>query len=325
MKQKIYLITVSLFSAIFLYLIISSYSLQKPSASTPPILYVNHYTTSLHRLLNSSIKAAKSSVFLAAYGLSDDQIKQSLKTLDHKKKKVTVYYDKRSSSKFSLNNNPVVGIKNTAPMHHKILTIDEKYVYIGSANITRSSLMMHENLMMGFYSPEIAKFLEKKAPTNHGHLSCFVGGQFTELFLLPDKEGVALNKLISLLKNAKKKIHVSMFTLTHPLIVDTLIEQKQKGINVIVGTDFHSSIGASAKAINKLKQHHISIYTHDKRSLFHYKHAVIDDHILISGSANWTKSAFQKNNDLLFILYSLTTSQLRSLKKIEKMIAYDLH
>jgi len=80
-------------------------------------------------------------------------------------------------------------------MHQKIIVIDHKMVFIGSANMTPTSLRMHDNLVAGFVSEPIAQFLEKHKPFTPGYFRTKIARQDVELWLLPDPRGHALASL----------------------------------------------------------------------------------------------------------------------------------
>ncbi len=194
-------------------------------------------------------------------------------------------------------------------MHQKILIVDRDLILIGSANLTSASLCMHDNLVIGLRSPKAAEFLIAHPPFTSGYLQTVSGGQEIELWLLPDPRGHALADLRRRIRMASKSVRAALFTLTHPLLVDDLIAAKERGVAVSLVIDAHSGRGASAQAVARLKTSGVEVSLSQGLQLLHYKFALIDNQTLVSGSANWTKSAFAKNSDCLFILNQLTESQ----------------
>ena len=61
--------------------------------------------------------------------------------------------------------------------------------------------------------------------------------------------------------------------------------------------------------IEELCKNGISPLKSEGGKLLHHKWALIDQKTLFLGSANWTRLAFQKNEDCLFILHNLTEKQ----------------
>ena len=108
---------------------------------------------------------------------------------------------------------------------------------------------------------------------------------------------------------ARHSIRVALFTLTHPNLVDELIIAHRRGVDVTLVLDLHSALGASAESVAALKHAGISVRLSKGVQLFHHKFALIDDRILVTGSANWTKAAFTKNSDCLIALHNLVPEQ----------------
>lgn len=210
-------------------------------------------------------------------------------------------------------------------LHQKLLIIDDETVFLGSANLTRSSLSMHDNLMMGIYSPQIAQFLKQKSPHSSGHLKTRVAGQTIELWLLPDPRGSALRSIRHRIRSAQKTLRVAMFTLTHPTLLEELIVAHKKRVEVTVVVDSQSALGASSKAIEQLRKAGISVFINTEAKLFHHKFLYADGKDLLLGSANWTKAAFYKNKDLFAILYNLTENQKKFMDQLWDTILYESH
>ncbi len=295
-----------------IWLINHSIHPELPQAGKPPRLYSNQCRQDLRLTLLSALKAANQSIYLAVFGLSDVAVVKTLENKIDAGVETSVYYDpgggalRLSSSEYRKAFNP---IRRSGLMHQKILVIDRDLVLIGSANMTSASLRMHDNLIVGFRSPSVAQFLIQHTPFSSGHLKTSVGGQPIEIWLLPDPGGDALANMRNQIKAASKSIRIALFTLTHPSLLDELLEAKRRGVVVTLAIDAHSGLGASSKAINRLKKGGIAISFSQGLQLLHHKFMLIDEKTLISGSANWTKAAFMKNSDCLLILHQLTQDQ----------------
>jgi cardiolipin synthase A/B len=319
-KKKKVIFLISFLFLIFSYSFVVFKSLY-PSLPKPgdyPVFYSNRAHQNLKYTIVKAIKGAKSSLFLVSFGLSDLSIIANLEKKAQKNLNMRIFYDKRSSPDIDLSNKQAFPIKTTGLLHQKILVVDNKLVFLGSANFTKSSLLMHDNLIIGFYSPDMAKFILSTAPFSSGYHKSLVGGQQVELFLLPDKQNKAISKLRKLIRSSTRSIKVAMFTLTHPILIDELVKAKKRHIDVKVYIDQTSGSGASKKAIERLKNAHITTKLCKSNKLFHHKYICIDDNMLICGSANWTKSAFEKNYDLFFILYNLSKPQSKQLNALWK-------
>lgn len=315
MPKSFYKILALLFlflSLFYSYLIKKSFYPPLPKKGEIARFYSNQMQNDLNFLFLHAINKAKKSIHLVVFGLSEGSI---LKALAKSRAKLNVYYDKRSSS--APENENFHPLKTPGLLHQKILVIDKKLVFLGSTNMTKTSLLMHSNLVIGFYSPEIAKFLMENTPFSSSEIISSAGGQKIEIYLLPNKN--ALERIKKIIKMAKDNIAISMFTFTNMELTDELIKARQRGVKISIAVDYNSAINTSALAIDKLKKEKIKIMVSQGIQLLHHKYLYVDNDILVSGSANWTKAAFKKNKDLIFIIH-LKKKQKKFMNNLQKII-----
>ncbi|XP_025206412.1 mitochondrial cardiolipin hydrolase-like, partial [Melanaphis sacchari] len=95
-----------------------------------------------------------------------------------------------------------------------------------------------------------------------------------------------LNILIGYLNRAKNTLDICLYTLSHELLTNAILDAYKRGVNVRLIVDYDnfmttwkiSNVGIS-KRVNK----------HDKY-LMHHKFVIIDNKKVILGSLNWTMS-----------------------------------
>ncbi|MGB7977950.1 MAG: phospholipase D-like domain-containing protein [Chlamydiales bacterium] len=314
------LLLLVLFCAWFVW---ESLSPHLPEPFAPPKLYSNQCQQDIRSTLLSAIRNSKKSIRLVMFGLSDPPILSLLAQKIHEQIPATIYYDAGGSPNIHryLKGGDLHPIKAAGLMHQKILILDQEMVFIGSANMTSSSLRMHDNLIVGLVSRPLAKFLEEHEPYSPGYMHTSIGGQEVELWLLPDPRGHALTELCKKIRKASRSIKIALFTFTHPHLVDEVIDAHKRGVSVSIVVDMHSGLGASAKAIDRLKKANIPVALSQGPQLLHHKFIYIDDQTLITGSANWTKAAFYKNSDCILALYHLNGEQKRFMNRLWSAIA----
>jgi cardiolipin synthase A/B len=302
------LLIAALFSTWFAY---KSLVLPLPQKGQAPKLYSNQCQQDIRALLLSAIRGAKSSIHLVMFGLSDKAVLTALKEKIAHHIPSRIYYDIGGSPAVLtiLKGGDIHPFKKSGLMHQKILVLDHSLIFLGSANMTSSSLRMHDNLVVGFHSPPLAKFLETHEPFTPGYFQTRIGKQDVELWLLPDTRGHALTHVRHKIRDAKKTLRIALFTFTHPHLIDEVIEAHKRGVKVSVVIDQTSGLGASRKAIEQLAKARIPVALSQGVQLLHHKFVYIDDETLIMGSANWTKSAFYKNSDCLLTLHKLNSEQ----------------
>lgn len=264
------------------------------------IFYDSEKRIDLNQLLKKVLFTAQESVILHTYAFTDLSLLSLLKKQAERGISIHIHYDKKVSpplhvlEKENFHFHPTEG---KGLIHEKLWIIDEKLLFIGSTNLTPSSLKMHDNLMVGLYAPPLAKILSMERPQAF-HLE--TDWATLHAYCLPGKQG--LEALLESLDQAKKEICLSLFTFTHPQIAEKLIQLHKKGIKVHVKLDGGTAKGASKKIKNLFESQGIPVQTSQGLQLYHHKWATIDQKTHIIGSANWTKSAFNKNKDIILII-----------------------
>lgn len=293
-----------------------------PKPFEPPKLYSNQCSQDIRATLLSAIRGASTSIHLVMFGLSDRAVLSTLSKKIQGNIPTTIYYDTGGSPKIHrhLRGSDLHPIKNVGLMHQKILIIDNEMVFIGSANMTSASLRMHDNLVIGFMSRSLAKFLEAHEPFSPGYFRTVVGGQDLELWLLPDPRGHALSELRKKIRCAHKSIRIALFTFTHPGLIDEVIDAHNRGVTVSIVVDMYSGLGASAKALENLKKAGVPVRLSQGPQLLHHKFIYIDEETLVTGSANWTKAAFYKNSDCILALHRLNKDQKKFMSRLWRAV-----
>lgn len=303
------------FAVLYSFLIRAALSPELPSPSSPFILYSNQTRDDLQLILKKSFSEAHHSIDLWMYAATDSLLLEQLKKKALQGVQVTLRFDKRGGTPSLPSCLHPTLLKSKGLMHRKIVILDDNIVFLGSANMTTSSLQLHDNLSVGFYHPGIAHFL--KSPSQNTYSFQIDHSKMQgRLWLLPDLK--ALSAIEQQINEATSSIFMAMFTLTQNHLIDALIRAHQRGVSVSVALDRYTARGASRKAVTKLLEAGMDVYFSAGLPLLHHKWALIDNKQLILGSTNWTKAAFQKNDDLLLFLNDLSKPLQ---KQMESMIS----
>ncbi len=130
------------------------------------------------------------------------------------------------------------------------------------------------------------------------------------IFFMPRDADIAIKELLRTLEGAKKSVDIAMFSFTNRDISKKLKNIAKDGIKVRIIYDKKSNINDKYSTIGYLSKYkNIDTYTisgdvakNGKYSgSMHIKIAIIDSRTVVFGSANWSKSAFSINHELLFI------------------------
>lgn len=282
------------------------------------LLYGNQSGHDLKRLFRSAIQQSEHTLWIQMYGLTEEDLLQDIAKASGRGVSTSIFYDPKGSGMLTKKFPHAVPLYGKGLMHKKILLIDHSMIFLGSANMTPTSLCLHDNIVLGLHHPALAEFLE------HSLEQVFfgnIGGQEIEFWHLPDFQQRCLKNILTLIQEARHSIQLAMFTFTHQAILQALIEAKARGVHVEAALDFYSLRGASSQVARDLMQAGIIPYISQGRGkLLHHKWCFIDRKNLLLGSANWTKSAFSKNEDFVCILHDVNQQQRRCLHKIWKDI-----
>lgn len=290
-----------------------------PDRDHPIKFYSNQTRQDIKLAYIQALKRAGESIYLSVYGITDPQI---IGILRHKAGQVPIHLEYDPSASLELKKIlpeavRSIPIKSKGLMHRKIILVDHSQAFLGSANLTPSSLRHHANLVIGLHHPGLAGFLENPSSTTY---SFRIQDQSAELFLFPDPKKAGLVRLIEAICHAKSRIDIAMFTLTHPDIIESLLCAKRRGVEIRVAIDAYTARGASKKAVAALEKENVKIFLSQGRELLHHKWALLDNETLILGSANWTKAAFNKNEDFLLFLTPLEKQQMQFLNQLWNVI-----
>ena len=302
-RSKLLLFTIFL-AAFYFLLMKAALSPPLPSPAHPVVFYSNQQRGDLRLVFKKVFEQARTSIAVTMYAITDEELLRKLLQKAQQGVTVRLWHDPHSGSTPVTPPLVATPVKTKGLMHRKIVIIDNALVFLGSANMTTSSLLLHDNLTLGLYHPPLAQFLENPPTTSFDFT---LQGQSAKLWLLPDHQ--ALTALVAKIAEAKSSLFVAMFTLTHPILLQALADAHHRGVQVTIALDHYAARGASKKAVQFLRSHQIPLLFSQGQQLLHHKWAYIDRSSLILGSTNWTKAAFTKNHDCLLLLNDLTKNQ----------------
>ncbi len=262
-------------------------------------LYSTQLDDSLKTQVLKSLSRANRSIFVRIYGLTDPEVIALLNEKATQGVTISVFYDPKASKSLTKKISPLVKavpVKGKGIQHQKLWIIDENEVWIGSTNLTTKSLVMHDNLLMGLYAPDLASWvLNYYTSAKHPPLETSFKDSF---FLLPAGER-PLHKLCDAIDQAEETLYIAMFSWTHKDLCQHVIAAHERGVRVRVVLDPSTVEGVGKKTASSLKKAGIPIHIRQGDPLMHHKFALIDEKLLVTGSANWSFSAFKKNEETL--------------------------
>ncbi|KAL6262176.1 hypothetical protein P5V15_007273 [Pogonomyrmex californicus] len=109
-----------------------------------------------------------------------------------------------------------------------------------------------------------------------------------------------LRKIIKYLDSATDTLDACVYFFTFPELAEAIIKAKERNVTVRIILDESMSQNDTSQIMNFYKE---GIKLKSKRLdvLMHHKFVIINNNILITGSVNWTKSAFFGNFENLMV------------------------
>jgi phosphatidylserine/phosphatidylglycerophosphate/cardiolipin synthase-like enzyme len=111
--------------------------------------------------------------------------------------------------------------------------------------------------------------------------------------------------VIKWIKRATSSIHVLIYSFTLNQVSDALISAKNRGVEVKIVTE-RSNANESGAEYSRLRNAGVNIRLDSNPSSMHDKVAIIDGHIVLTGSFNWSQAASSRNNENLVVIDSST-------------------
>ncbi len=138
---------------------------------------------------------------------------------------------------------------------------------------------------------------------------CTFAWSFEQLYMLPFEKKEASKKVVTLIKGAKKRIDIAMYSFTNKEFADALRDASDRGVEVRIVLDEKTNANEYSMGGYLAKYKNITLYTLEGvrassgkyNGKMHTKMALIDGCYILFGSANWSLSAFDSNYETLFV------------------------
>jgi phosphatidylserine/phosphatidylglycerophosphate/cardiolipin synthase-like enzyme len=207
----------------------------------------------------------------------------------------------------------VLGDRRESLMHHKFMVVDGQEVWTGSMNYTVNGAYRNDNNLVRLQSEQLAvryqeEFYEMFDQDRFGDFSLpdqafpedRVGGTRVELYFSPDDD--AERRLVELISDSAHSIQFLAYVLTSDPIVDALLAAHARGVRVegVVEASQADMLGSDYL---RLLEAGLDVRRDSNPKSMHHKVILIDDSIIVTGSYNFTKSAKERNDENLLILY----------------------
>jgi phosphatidylserine/phosphatidylglycerophosphate/cardiolipin synthase-like enzyme len=115
--------------------------------------------------------------------------------------------------------------------------------------------------------------------------------------------GDCASRIIYWIGRANSSIHVLIYSFTLDTVRVALVEAKNRNIDIKVVMDNTQAAGQGSE-YQSLLSAGIDVRLDRRAAAMHHKVAIIDSHIIITGSFNWSAAANEDNNENMLVIDS---------------------
>ncbi len=208
---------------------------------------------------------------------------------------------------------PIVEDNNSALMHDKFFVIDGSSVWTGSTNVTYNCLFLNDNNSVLIYSPQLAENYRNefdemfvnhsygmKSPRNTKYMEFTVHNNVYIVNMFAPEDGVA-KRILKEIENARQSVRFMAFSFTSSEIADSLIKVQKRGVTV-QGVFEKRNAGNIASKDELLKHAGIDVRWDGNPKTMHHKVMIFDEHIVLTGSYNFSEGAEKRNDENVIII-----------------------
>jgi len=105
----------------------------------------------------------------------------------------------------------------------------------------------------------------------------------------------------SLLKNARQSADICVFTITDNRLSEAILAAHRRGVKVRIISDDDKAHDKGSD-VHRLRKSGVNVRVDETDKHMHHKFAVFDHTRLLTGSYNWTRSAFKENEENVVVV-----------------------
>jgi phosphatidylserine/phosphatidylglycerophosphate/cardiolipin synthase-like enzyme len=281
-------------------------------------------TGGLDEVVAADLLLARRQVDVAAYDLDAEPVVEALIELEGRGVFVRVVTDEDNADQSSIrrlrrNGISVVEDERSALMHNKFIIIDNRYLWVGSMNLTSNGAYCNNNNFVRLDAPQIAfnyraemeemyddRSFGPTSPDNALNKIVEIDGVRVEnYFASEDHVAPIIGQKIA---TARDEVLFMAFSFTHEDIGEAMIDRAEAGIQVrgvfeTVGSDTDFSYYPE---MDGMRLPNLQVRQDGNNRLMHHKVIIIDGRTVIFGSFNFTGNANDSNDENVLIIEDTT-------------------
>jgi phosphatidylserine/phosphatidylglycerophosphate/cardiolipin synthase-like enzyme len=199
----------------------------------------------------------------------------------------------------------------SALMHNKFWLFDGQTAWTGSTNITASSVFQQNNNAIVIHSPEVVAIYERefqemwdgqfgpRSPSTADQQTVVVNGTPIQIYFSPEDK--VLDHIIPIVANAQSNIRFLAFSFTDYPLAKAMIDRAAVGVDV---AGVYEKVGSETEGA-ELKTFYcagVPVRQDGNPRFLHHKLIIVDNHIVISGSFNFSSNATENNDENVIII-----------------------
>lgn len=199
----------------------------------------------------------------------------------------------------------------SALMHNKFWIFDGQTAWTGSTNITTSGIFEQNNNTIVIHSPEVAAIYESefqemwngqygpKSRSTADQQKAVVNGMPVQIYFSPEDK--VMDRIIPIVSSAQSNIRFLAFSFTDYPLAKAMIDRSAAGVDV---AGVYEKVGSETDSA-EMKTFfcaHVPVRQDGNPKFLHDKLIIIDNHIVISGSFNFSSNATDNNDENVIIV-----------------------
>jgi phosphatidylserine/phosphatidylglycerophosphate/cardiolipin synthase-like enzyme len=199
----------------------------------------------------------------------------------------------------------------SALMHDKFIVFDARAVWTGATNLTVAGMFENDNNTIAIESPELASIYERefsemwsgqfnaKSPSDPGSQIVTIEG--TRIQALFSPEDSVMSRIVPIVAASKSSVRIMAFSFTHEDLGDAVLGRHAAGVDTAVIFETRGSETKSSQ-LSRLAEAGVPLRQDGNPSSFHHKVIVVDGHIVITGSLNFSANADESNSENTLVI-----------------------
>jgi len=287
------------------------------------------YADGMDSALASAIDAASGTLDIAAFELNSDPIQAAIARAAGRGVRVRIVADDEHGlydSRYPhLRELARLGIdvrddNRSALMHNKFAIIDRETVWTGSWNFTVNGTYRNNNNVLVLesaaavyaFQAEFDEMFERAefggSSTDSGGVAFDLAGGEVRIIFAPEADEISA--LIEEIEGAAQSIRFMAFVFSLDEVASAMLNQAASRDVAIAGVFEHRNSTASWSQLPALHCAGAAVRQDGNRYVMHHKVIIIDDHTVITGSFNFSRSATTKNDENIVIIRHATIAEL---------------